>query len=120
MEAIFSQVSEIGDKINDHHFLVMKNFANDLEKGLADQENNIRRLEWLAGQTNEFSLVLSNTFSSSSLYNVSRSDKLAEALYFDNRTYEVQKEEDLSTRRVFTVFSGMPTICATSSTDFSW
>ncbi len=48
IEAAFLQVDEIGTKVDDHHFLLMKNLIADMERGLADQENQIRRLEWLA------------------------------------------------------------------------
>lgn len=95
LEALFMQIDEIGNKVNDHHFLVMKNLAADLERGLADQENKIRRLEWLSGQENEFSLALVNSFVSASLLKVSRSDQLNSGLYFDNRTYANKTEIEL-------------------------
>ena len=95
LEALFLQVDEIGNKVNDHHFLFMKNLIADLEKGLSDQENKINRLEWLAGQNNEFSLVLANSFMSASLFRISRSDSIANSLYFDNRTYANKTEEQL-------------------------
>ena len=95
LEALFLQIDEIGTKVNDHHFLVMKNLAADLERGLADQENKILKFEWLAGQDNEFSLVLVNSFVSASLLNVSRSDALTSGLYFDNRTFAAKTKEEL-------------------------
>lgn len=95
LEALFLQVDEIGMKVNDHHFLVMKNLAADLERGLADQENKIRRLEWLAGQDNEFSLALVNSFVSASSFKIPRSDSLDSVLYFDNRTYTSKTEDEL-------------------------
>lgn len=95
LEALFLQVNEIGGKVNDHHFLVMKNLAADLERGLADQENKVRRLEWLAGQENEFSLALVNSFVSASLLKVPRSDTLTSGLYFDNRTYSNKTKYEL-------------------------
>jgi hypothetical protein len=88
IEAVFLQVDEVGEKVDDHHFLIMRNLAADMERGLADQENQIRRLEWLAGESNEFSIALVNAFISASLQRISRSDFEANTLYFDNRTYQ--------------------------------
>jgi len=95
LSAIFQQVDEIGKKVNDHHFLIMKNLAADMERGLADQANTISRLEWLANQNNEFSLALVNSFVSASLLKVPRSELDAENLYFDNRTYQNRTEAEL-------------------------
>jgi hypothetical protein len=95
LSAIFAQVSEIGEKIDDHHSLIMKSLAADLERGLADQENTIRRLEWLANQNNEFTTAIVNSFTSSSLLRVPRSELGAENLYFDNRTYQNRTEAEL-------------------------
>ena len=95
IEAIFMQADEAGTRVEDHHFLVMKHLAADMERGLADQENTIRRLEWLAGQDNEFSIALVNSFVSSSLQRIARSEFGADSLYFDNRTYKAKTEEEL-------------------------
>jgi hypothetical protein len=95
IEAAFIQVDEIGEKINDHHNLFMKNVMSDLERNLQQQENTIRRLEWLADRSNEFSYVLSNNFSSASLFRVPPSDLEADTLYFDNRTYKNKSEINL-------------------------
>jgi hypothetical protein len=95
VEALFQQVDEIGGKVDDHHLLVMKNLAADLERALADQENTIRRLEWLADRSNEFSLALVNSFTSASLFRIARSEVGAENLYFDNRTYQTATEVEL-------------------------
>ncbi|MHA2068624.1 MAG: hypothetical protein ACXABY_30035, partial [Candidatus Thorarchaeota archaeon] len=95
IEASFLQVDEIGEKVDDHHFLIMKNLAADMERGLADQENMIRRLEWLAGQNNEFSVALVNAFASASLLRVARGELGAGSLYFDNRTYQSRTEIEL-------------------------
>lgn len=95
IEALFSQVDQIGEKTDDHHFLVMKNLFADMERGLDDQENNIRRLEWIAGQNNEFSLALVNGFKSASINKVARSTIGADTLYFDNRTYKNKTSAEL-------------------------
>jgi len=95
LDAIFQQINQVGEKVNDHHFLIMKNLSADMERGLADQENTIRRLEWLANQANEFSLALVNAFVSSSLYKVPRSQLGSKNLYFDNRTYKSRTEAEL-------------------------
>ena len=86
--ALYEQVEEIGNKINDHHFLMMKNLATDLERGLLEQESIIRQLEWISNNNNEFSLALINEFKSSTLFRSARSDLSAETLYFDNRTFQ--------------------------------
>lgn len=93
--ALFQQAKEIGSKVNDHHFLILKNLAADMERGLADQENTIRRLEWLANQSNEFSMALVNAFICASSYKVPRSQVGADNLYFDNRTYQSRTEAEL-------------------------
>jgi len=95
LSAAYQQVDEIGSKVDDHHFLIMENLCADMERGLMDQENTIARLEWLANQNNEFSLALVNSFVSSSLLKVPRSSIGAEALYFDNRTYQSRTESEL-------------------------
>jgi hypothetical protein len=88
IEAAFLQVDEIGQKIADHNVLFMGNTLLDLDRNLSEQENKIRSLEWLADQTNEFTRVLVNTFSSASLLSVARSEVGADNLYYDNRTTE--------------------------------
>lgn len=93
--ALFQQTEEIGAKVDDHHFLILKNLAADMERGLADQENTIRRLEWLANQSNEFSMALVNAFTCASSYKVPRSEVGAGNLYFDNRTYQSRTEAEL-------------------------
>ena len=95
LEAAFLQVDEIGEKLDDHHELLMKNIITDLERGLNEQENYIRKLEWLANQNNEFSQVLVNSFVSSSLLQVPRSEFGSDSLYFDNRTYEQRTSVEL-------------------------
>jgi len=95
IEASFLQVDEIGSKVEDHHNLFIKSVMGDLERNLQKQENTIRRLEWLANQSNEFSHVLANNFSSSSLFRIPPSDLEADTLYFDNRTYKSKSEVDL-------------------------
>jgi hypothetical protein len=95
LSAAYQQVDEIGIKVDDHHFLIMENLCADMERGLVDQENTISRLEWLANQNNEFSIALVNSFISSSLLKIPRSDVGAEALYFDNRTYQSRTESEL-------------------------
>lgn len=95
IEALYSQIDEMGQKIDDHFFLVMNNLFADMEKGLNDQEKNIRRLEWLANNNNEFSIALVNNFKSASLNRVSRSELSAENLYFDNRTYQNKTATEL-------------------------
>jgi len=88
IEAAFLQVDEIGQKLSDHHRLFMSNVLKDLERNIQSQENTIRRLEWLANQNNEFSRVLVNNFSSSSLMKVPISDPEADIFYYDNRTFQ--------------------------------
>lgn len=100
IEALFNQVDEIGTKTNDHHFLMMKNLFADMERGIDDQENNIRRLEWLAGQNNEFSIALVNGFKSASLNRIARSVLGANTLYFDNRTYKNKTAAELPSAMV--------------------
>jgi len=95
IEALFLQIDEISKTTDSHHYLLMKNLFADIERGLDDQENNIRRLEWLAGQNNEFSLALVNSFNSISLNRIARSAIGAETLYFDNRTYEKKTASEL-------------------------
>jgi hypothetical protein len=95
LEAAFLQVDEIGKKIDDHHELLMKNMIADLERGINEQENYIRKLEWLADQNNEFAYVLVNSFVNSSLLHVPRTDLEADSLYFDNRTYEQKSPIEL-------------------------
>jgi len=95
IEAAYEQTDEIGNKINDHHFLMMKNMFADLEKGLKEQETTIRKLEWLSSTHNEFNSVLVNSFKSSSLLRTSRAALDAETLYFDNRTYKNILVEDI-------------------------
>lgn len=93
--ALFEQVDEIGTKTDDHHFLMMKNLFADLERGIDDQENKIHELEWLANQSNEFSIALVNSFKSASINRVARSSSGAETLYFDNRTYKNKTVKEL-------------------------
>ena len=100
LEAIFIQVDDISKRINDHHFLIMKNLAADLERGLADQENVIRQAEWLASQNNEFTVALANSFISASLLKVPRTQFGSDSLYFDNRTYVNKTEVDLPSASV--------------------
>ncbi len=95
IEAVFLQTNELGEKVNDHHFLFMQNLIADLERSLTDQENTIRRLQWLAEKENEFSHVLVNSFTSASLFYVSRAEKKADNLYFDNRTYANKNQLEL-------------------------
>ena len=95
LSAAYQQVDEIGIKVDDHHFLIMENLCADMERGLMDQENTITRLEWLANQNNEFTIALVNSFVSSSLLKIPRSDFGAEGLYFDNRTYQNRTESEL-------------------------
>jgi hypothetical protein len=95
VEASFIQVDEIGSRLDDHNVLFMKNVLSDLENNLAEQENTIRRLEWLADQTNEFTQSLVNTFSSTSLLTVNRSEVGSDNLYYDNRTYKTQNSTEL-------------------------
>jgi hypothetical protein len=73
----------------------MKNMIADLERGLNEQENYIRKLEWLANQNNEFTYALVNSFVSSSLMHVPRTDFEADSLYFDNRTYQQKTSIEL-------------------------
>lgn len=100
LEALFSQTSEIGAKVDDHHFLLLKNLLADTERGLADQENTIRRLEWLANQSNEFTHAIVNSFVSATLFKVPRSQVGADNLYFDNRTYQSRTESELPSAMV--------------------
>ena len=95
VEAAFLQVDEIGNKLDEHNELLVKNMIADLERGLKEQENNILRLEWLANQANEFSQVLVNSFTSSSLLQVPRTEFGSDSLYYDNRTYKKQTEVEL-------------------------
>jgi len=95
LEAAFLQVDEIGEKLDDHHELLMKNMIADLERNLDEQSNYIRKLKWLANQNNDFTQVLVNSFSSSSLLHVPRSDLGADSLYFDNRTQEQKTSIEL-------------------------
>lgn len=95
IEALFLQIDEMGKKVDDHQFLFMQNLLSDMERGIKDQENTIRRLEWLAGQNNEFSLAIVNSFTSSSLQRVPRTEFGADTLYFDNRTYKNKTEKEL-------------------------
>jgi len=93
IEAAFLQVDEIGNKLNDHHFLMMKGIISDVEKTLAEQEATITRLEWLASPDNEFSSALVNSFSSPLIMRIPRSELGAEDLYCDNRT-QIRKTSD--------------------------
>jgi hypothetical protein len=95
LEALYLQVNEIGNKLNDYHFLMMENLITDLEKGIQDQENTIKRLEWLASEDNEFSYALINSFESASSLRVIRSDLAAKGLFFDNRTLINKTEKEL-------------------------
>lgn len=95
LNSLYEQIDEIGSKIEDHHFLVMKTLVHDLEKGLADQENKIIELEWLEDPNNEFSYALVNSFKSATLQRIARSELEASSLYFDNRTYIDKTEEEL-------------------------
>jgi hypothetical protein len=95
IEAAFLQVDEIGEKLEDHHILFIQNMLADLERNITEQENTVRRLEWLANQSNEFSKVLANNFSSASLLRVPRSDLEADTLYYDNRTFRNKQQTDL-------------------------
>lgn len=99
IEAAFLQVDEIGAKLDEHNELLMKNIIADLERGLAEQENMILVCEEKA-KTNEFNHVLVNSFASSSLLQVARSDFGADSLYFDNRTYQKQTQEQLPSAMV--------------------
>jgi len=100
LEAAFLQVDEIGEKLDDHNELLMKNMMSDLERALDEQENHIRKLEWLADQSNEFTYVLVNSFTSSSLLHVSRTESNADSLYFDNRTYKQKTSVELPSATV--------------------
>lgn len=95
IEAIFIQADELGTKLDEHHVLFMENLISDLENNLNEQENNIIRLEWLANKNNEFTQALVNTFNSSTLLRVPRSEVGANTLYFDNRTYTIKSEIEL-------------------------
>ena len=100
IEAAFLQVDEIGKKLDEHNELLMKNMIADLERGLNEQENRISQLEWLANQANEFEQVLVNSFKSSGLLSVPRSELGSDALYFDNRTFKKQSETTIPSAMV--------------------
>ena len=86
IEAAFLQTDEIGKKLDDHHFLMMKGTISDLERVLSEQEATITKLEWLRTPNNEFTNVLINNFSSSTLLQTARSQVGADNYYCDNRT----------------------------------
>lgn len=95
LEALFIQLNEIGEKLEDHHLLFIKNILSDLERGLNNQENTIKRLKLLADKNNEFTDVLVNTFSSSSGFRITKSDPEGKFLFFDNRTYRILSKSEI-------------------------
>jgi hypothetical protein len=95
LEAVFLQVDEIGRRLDDHHFYIMKGLISDLEKALQDQEDRIRELKMIATKNNEFSDVVYNSFARTSLKKLDRSDPSANLLFFDARTDLPVTEDDV-------------------------
>lgn len=95
LEAAFIQLDDIGSKLDDHHILFMKNLIADLNKGINKQEENIKKLELIANQNNEFTDVMVNTFAATSTLGVSLAEQQSDLLLFDNRTYQILDESNI-------------------------
>lgn len=95
IEALYLQLNEMGQKIDDNNNLILKSIANDLLKNIETQENKINEFKWIANKNNEFNLVSSNTFKLSSSNSTERTDLEAKGLYYDNRTYIDKTESEL-------------------------
>jgi len=95
LEAAFLQVDEVGTKVNDHNELLMKNIIADLERSLNEQTIKIKTYKILADKNNEFTDALVNSFVSSSLLQLPRSQFGAESLYYDNRSHQQRTQIEL-------------------------
>jgi hypothetical protein len=94
VEAIFSQIDEIGQRVQDQHSLIM-NSISDIEKGLNEQEDLIKKLEILTSKDNEFTSIIINSFSQTADQRLNRSNPDAELLFFNNRTGQLLSEKVL-------------------------
>ena len=95
IEAVFLQADEIGRRLDDHHFYLMQGLISDLEKVLQDQEDRIREFKMKATKNNEFTDIVYNSFARTSLKKIERSIPNSQLFFFNNRTGEPVKEEDL-------------------------
>ena len=95
IEALFLQTNEIGQRLDGQHSLMMDSIISDLDRALNEQRDTIKKLRIVGSKDNEFSNVLVNSFSQTSLKQINRSEAGAELLFFDNRTGAPLGEEDV-------------------------
>lgn len=85
IEAVFLQTDEIGQRLEDQHTLVMKSMLKELEHVVNEQEDSIRRFQLIGSNNTEFRDVFLNSFGSTSLKRINRSQPDSTTLYFNNR-----------------------------------
>lgn len=95
IEAVFSQTDEINQRIEDQHTLIMQSMLGELEKVVGEQEDSIRRFQLIGSNNTEFVDILLNSFSSTNLKRISRSEPDAVNLFFNNRDGKVLTEDVL-------------------------
>jgi hypothetical protein len=92
IEALFAQTDEINQRIEDQHVLIMRSMMSELEKVISEQEDSIRRFQLIGSSHTEFTDVLLNSFSSTNLKRISRSEPAAVDLFFNNRDGKIVSE----------------------------
>lgn len=95
IEALYLQIDEMGQKINDNNNLILKTLSSGLLEVLETQYNKINEFKWIADNNNEFDLVATNSFALSSSNSTERSSLESKGLFFDNRTYINKIESEL-------------------------
>lgn len=84
--AAFSQVKEIGEKVEDHNYLFVENLLQSLEKSILDKEAFVKKTKWLHDQNNEFNKALVDTFLVKN--QTERNSITSATLFFNNRTFK--------------------------------
>lgn len=93
IEAVFSQTDEINQRIEDQHTLIMQSMLTELDKVISEQEDSIRKFQLIGSKNTEFTDILLNSFSSTNLKRVSRSEPDAVNLFFNNRDGKILTED---------------------------
>lgn len=95
IEAVFVQTDEVGRRLDDQHFLMMKSVLSELEHAVAEQEAEVRRLQLVGSPNTEFRNVLLNSFAATTLHQINRSEAGSDLLFFNNRTGHPVGEVDI-------------------------
>lgn len=95
LEAVFSQTDEINQRIEDQHTLIMQSMLTELEKVISEQEDSIRKFQLIGSSNTEFTDIMLNSFSSTDLKRISRSEPDAVNLFFNNRDGKTLTEDIL-------------------------